>query len=177
MIRNRAKVVIGGFGLLLGACVNIDPPPASMTVQIALSERSYCTIGRSPRMTLQGVPRGTTRFRVRAVNSDVILPSAWESSAPAIGNEIQEGALAEYRGPCPGANQYYRYRYTVSAQTQDGSVLDQAETTIVVPPLSALLQARERGLPVPTAPPAPRGIYPIRPAQLGDPSDPVFHDD
>lgn len=178
MIRHAVKALVVGPIVALGACANMDEPtPAAMSVQVALSERNYCTVGRSPRLTLQGVPRGTTQFRVRSVNADVIFPTAWESSAPARGNEIQEGALADYRGPCPGTNQYYRYRYTVRAQAQDGSILAQGETTVVVPPLQALLNARDRGLPLPTAAPTPRGINPARQVQLGDPADPAFYDD
>jgi hypothetical protein len=177
MNRRCVKILLAGLAAFLGACAADETPPSTMTVQIALTERNYCSIGRSPRMTLQRVPANAARLRVRAVNADVLIADPWEGIVAAVGSEIPEGALAEYRGPCPGSIRYDRYRYTVTAETGDGSALARAETLIVFPPLPALLQARQRGLPAPTAPPLSRGPYPTRQLLLGDPSDPVFYDD
>ncbi len=130
----------------LSACAAEPPAPQSMAVAVSFGMRNYCGLGTSPAIAVTNPPAGTARYRVRMVNTEVVFPTAYETTVDSPGTSIPEGAMANYSGPCPGEFQRPRYRFTVTAVDGGGRALASADYVQLVVPLALLVQRSREGV-------------------------------
>lgn len=116
--------VILGAGALLAACQTtpVAEDAAALGVDFTWSERSRCS-PVSPAIKVTGVPEDTAYLKVTM--KDLNKPNyrhgggevAYEGSGA-----IAEGALGQYKGPCPPMGQH-TYRFTVEALNADKNLI------------------------------------------------------
>lgn len=88
----------------------------------------------SPKITVDGVPEGTTQFKVRLKDLNVPNWNHGGGAVPYTGEGvIPEGALTEgYNGPCPPSGSH-TYQFTVTALDAAGNVLATGKASLRFP--------------------------------------------
>ena len=134
----------------LAACTPVRPGPpgaAAMGVRSYLGAQHLCSLGVSPPLEFDGVPAGTARYRLRFVNVGVLVAPPRDFEIAAAADGIAEGALAGWRGPCPGEFQTFTYRVEAVALDANGSALAYGQTSVNAVSTTRLTNAAPSELP------------------------------
>ena len=105
--------------------------PIGVDVQWSATDR--CS-PRSPAVSLQGIPPGAARIRVRL--TDLNMPTFSQGSDVFVppGGRIAPGTLPNYAGPCPPAGERHSFRLTVDALDASGQIIGTGQATHLLPP-------------------------------------------
>jgi hypothetical protein len=112
---------------LLGLAACQGPVPAGtlprLAVKTAFTADNLCSQGLSPAIELDRVPDGTARYRVRFQNVGVLFSAPQDHELEAGSARLPEGAIADYRGVCPGERQRFEIRTEILALDAAGRML------------------------------------------------------
>lgn len=106
---------------VLLACSESTSTLPEMGVSFQFEEKHRCST-ISPAITLSNVPAESNSFQVKLTDLDVRSYNHGGGTANIQGNVIPEGALNNYKGPCP-PNGTHTYRFSVKAISVDGKPL------------------------------------------------------
>jgi hypothetical protein len=109
-------------------------------VRSFLDIRHLCYLGVSPPIELDGAPYAAAVYRIRLVNEGVLYAPPADFEIKAEGSAIGEGALAGYRGPCPGEAQSFTYRIDVLALDRSGRPLAFGQTKVTAESTTRLMR-------------------------------------
>lgn len=141
--------------LALASCAPpapVMPELPRLTVAAGFGPKNLCGLGVSPAIAITGAPNGTTRYRVRMSNLDVLWQTAWQDTLPAGEGGVTEGASVSYPPPCLGTFQQYRYRFEVLALDSGERPLAYGQTTALAVPLDRLVRQQPTPAPSNTGP-------------------------
>nr|WP_225168732.1 phospholipid-binding protein [Ensifer sp. IC4062] len=105
---------------------------AGMTVSFDWGPTKKCFDGKSPPMTLSGVPEGTTQLDIRM--KDQNAPDFLHGGGKVAyeGQKSLPYGAFRYKGPCPPMGKH-KYRFTVKALDSEGKVLGTAKADRMFP--------------------------------------------
>lgn len=130
---------------LLGLAACQGPAPAGalprLDVKSTLTADNLCSQGLSPAIELGRVPVGTVRYRVRFQNVGVLFSAPQDYEFDAGSTRLAEGAIAGYRGVCPGERQRFEIRTEILALDAVGRTLAYGTTNQTVTSTTTMLKA------------------------------------
>jgi len=130
---------------LLGLAACQGPAPAGALPRLSLTSTltadNLCSQGLSPAIALDRVPIGTVRYRVRFQNVGVLYSVPQDFEFEAGSTRLAEGAIAGYRGVCPGERQRFEMRTEVLALDAIGRTLAYGVTNQSVTSTTSMLKA------------------------------------
>ena len=130
---------------LLGLAACQGPAPAGALPRLSLTSTltadNLCSQGLSPAIALDRVPIGTVRYRVRFQNVGVLYSVPQDFEFEAGSTRLAEGAIAGYRGVCPGERQRFEMRTEVLALDAIGRTLAYGVTNQTVTSTTSMLKA------------------------------------
>jgi hypothetical protein len=134
--------------LSLAACQG--PPPAGalprLVVKSTMTADNLCSQALSPAIELGRVPQGTVRYRVRFQNVGVLFSAPQDYEIEAGSTFLAEGAIADYRGVCPGERQRFEIRTEILALDAVGRALAYGVTNQSVSSTTSMLRAPKPAL-------------------------------
>ncbi len=130
---------------LLGLAACQGPAPAGslpgLEVKSRLTADNLCSQGLSPAIELERVPVGTVRYRVRFQNVGVLFSAPQDFDIESGSTRLPEGAIAGYRGVCPGERQRFEIRMEVLALDAVGRTLAYGVANQTVTSTTTMLKA------------------------------------
>ena len=100
------------------------PKIKKITLDYKWTTINLCRSGVSPRIFLKGVPEGTVKLRVRVKDLHVPDYNHGGGTIKYYGSgEIAQGALLNYRGPCPPIGRPHRYVIYITALNSSGKTI------------------------------------------------------
>ena len=133
------------FAAMSGLAACQGPAPAGslprLDVKSWLTADNLCSQGLSPAIEIERVPVGTARYRVRFQNVGVLFSAPQDFEIEAGSARLAEGAIAGYRGVCPGERQNFAIRTEVLALDAVGRTLAYGATSQGVASTTVMLKA------------------------------------
>jgi hypothetical protein len=142
------RIVICAGLLGLAACQGPPPPGAlpRLVVKSTMTADNLCSQALSPAIELGRVPQGTARYRVRFQNVSVLFSAPQDYEIETSSTFLAEGAIADYRGVCPGERQRFEIRTEILALDAAGRALAYGVISHGVASTTSMLKAPKPAL-------------------------------